>query len=90
LDLLNGTPENKNPFKPTKQEYFSNSHNLLSKFGFWKVASEVGHGGKSVNRKIKYLPTKYTLPILTNILMDFLIWYGDFMDTEKYQRQSGK
>lgn len=85
LDFLNGTPESSYPFCCSTEEYFSNSHNLLSKFGFWKVASEIGHGGKSENRKIKYLPTKYTLPILTNIIMDFLIWFGDFMDRQKMQ-----
>ena len=85
LDFLNGTPDHSNQFNCTTKEYFSNSHYLLSNFGFWKVASEVGHGGKSENRKIKYLPTKYTLPILTNIIMDFLIWFGDFMDRQKMQ-----
>ncbi|RKY53096.1 MAG: hypothetical protein DRP89_06700, partial [Candidatus Neomarinimicrobiota bacterium] len=85
LYFLNGTPEYSHQFNCTTTEYFSNSHNLLSKFGFWKVASEICHGGKSENRKIKYLPTKYTLPILTNIIMDFLIWFGDFMDRQKTQ-----
>ncbi|MFH2026862.1 MAG: hypothetical protein ABIK30_13780 [bacterium] len=83
LDFLNGTPEYSNQFNCTTTEYFSNSHNLLSKFGFWKVCSEIAHGGKSGNRKIKYIPTKYTLPILINILMDFMIWFGGFMDKYK-------
>ena len=86
LDFLNGNLGKKRQYKPIKPEYFSNSHNLLSKFGFWKVCSEIAHGGKSGNREIKYIPTKYTLPILTNILMDFMIWFGSFMD--KYRTEA--
>lgn len=86
LDFLNGTPESSYPFCCSKEEYFSNSHNLLSKFGFWKVASEIAHGGKSGNREKKYLTTKYTLPILSNILMDFMIWFAGFMD--KYKNEA--
>ena len=83
LNFLNGTPTKDNDWNPTTTEYFSNSHYLLSHFGLWKVCSEIGHGGKYGKRTIKYITTKYSLLILVNIMMDFLIWFGDFMDKYK-------
>lgn len=82
LTFLNGTPTYDNNWNPTTTEYFSNSHYLLSHYGLWKVSSEIGHGGKSGKRTIKYIPTRYSLLILVNIMMDFLIWFGDFMDNQ--------
>lgn len=83
LIFLNGTSTYDNNWNPTTTEYFSNSHYLLSHYGLWKVCSEIGHGGKSGKRTKKYIPTRYSLLIFVNIMMDFLIWFGDFMDKYK-------
>lgn len=82
LTFLNGTTEKDYPWKPTTKEHFSYCSYLLSFFGFWKVCSEIAHGGKSGSKSFRYKPTRYTLPILVNTLLDFLIWFGDFMDKE--------
>ncbi|MFQ5750782.1 MAG: hypothetical protein ACE5HI_02195, partial [bacterium] len=82
LTFLNGTTEKKRPFKPFTREHISDSNYSLSN-SFWKVSSEIAHGGKSQNKSVGYKPTRYTLPILVNMLLDFLIWFGDFMDKHK-------
>jgi len=86
--FIAGSPkydETKKVNKTYSIEYISNCiHSLCD--CFWSVSSEIAHGGKSENRKIKYLSTKYTLPILTNILMDFMIWFAGFMD--KYRNEA--
>lgn len=87
LTFLNGTPEKKRPYKANTEEYFSDTNFLLEDSyyrivtnRFWKICSEISHGGKSENKSTNYKITPYTLPILTNILLDFIIWFKSFMD----------
>ncbi|MFQ5640021.1 MAG: hypothetical protein ACE5IR_18740, partial [bacterium] len=94
LRFLNGTTDKKQKFKPQTKEYFSDSNFLLSDSylriisdRIWKVSSEIAHGGKSRNKSRRYKPTRYTLPILVNILLDFLIWFGDFMDKHSHNTE---
>ena len=81
LTFLNGTTENKYPYKQYTEPHFSNlNHSLTHSYlriisdKFWKASSEVVHGQKV---------TTYTLPILINMLLDFLIWFGRWMDKQK-------
>ncbi len=87
LTFLNGTPNRFYPFKTNTEEYFSYTNFLLEDSyyrivtdRFWKICSEISHGGKSENKSMNYRITPYTLPILTNILLDFIIWFKSFMD----------
>jgi len=84
LSFLDGLTNKQGSGKDTKismvtTQYFSHSTFLLCE-SFWKVSSENQHGGTSAPRPVKYNPSKYTLQILTNSMMDFLLWFGEFMD----------
>ena len=76
-------------YNHSTSDYFSNVNFQLSNFYYkivgdkiWGVTSEIIHGGKSGSATVKYNLTRYTLAILINILLDFLIWFGDFMDKQ--------
>jgi len=82
FEYLNGSVSFKTDFKPVSKEYFSQTHYNLSDC-LWGSISEILHGGGNEYREYKYENSKYTPKIMLYTLMDFLLWYGDFMDKYK-------